>query len=78
MTYKVIHFILQKPFNNAGGVSVYMSNDLDWNITDRYNISLQTCESIWLNVKTKNTVIISLELFVETLDYLTQSISLNN
>ena len=40
--------------SNAGGVGIYVSDNLNFNIIKNYNISMSSCENLWLKIKSKN------------------------
>ena len=39
---------------NAGGVAIYIPNQLQYDLTYNFNLDLLSCEGIWINVFKKN------------------------
>ena len=59
-------FVNVDPVDNAGGVAMYVRNDLK--ITQEQNIHLHVCESLWLTLYQPNTnKILQLQLSIGTL-----------
>ena len=47
-------FSYETPSSNAGGVGIYVGDNLNFNIIENYNISISSCENLWLKIKCKN------------------------
>ena len=41
-------FLFVKSFNNAGGVGIHLRKNLNYTLTEKYNLPLPTCENMWL------------------------------
>ncbi len=47
-------FINQPNVSQVGGAGMFIKRDLNFNIIDNYNLKLEQCEDIWINLQLRN------------------------
>ena len=54
------NFIHSKSFSKCGGVAMFISNKLSYNVTEDYNLNINGCEDLWVKVTLPNKSVITI------------------